>query len=208
MKKILTLAFISIVFIGQASAQLKKGEKMLGGNIAFNDNKTEQNNLYGFGEQTGTSFTITPQLGFGLGNNWILGISAGYSYSKQRSSSGTASWNEGRTNLVSGGVFARKSFPAGERFGFFGQADIAYSDGKQKFKTSSGDSGEGEIDVLEAFVSPGAYFRPGRRFIIEAQIGTLGYSKTNIKTRDGKAESGNFGLSLTDNLSLGFKVVL
>jgi hypothetical protein len=209
MKKLFTLAFISILFIGQqASAQLKKGEKMLGGNIGFNDNKSEQKNQFGFGEQTGTTVTITPQLGFGLGNNWIVGISAGYTYTKQRSSSGIGSWSENRTTLVSGGVFARKSFPAGERFGFFGQADITYSDGKQKSKTNTGDNQEGDINIIEAFVSPGAYFRPNRRFIIEAQIGALGYSHTNIKAGTAKGEIDSFGLSLTDNLSLGFKIVL
>lgn len=209
MKKFLTLTFISIAFIGTASAQLKKGEKMLGGNIAFSNNKAEQNNFYGTGEQKGTNISIVPQLGFGLGNNWILGLTAGYSYTKQRSTNGTSSWNESRTNLVSGGVFARKSFPAGERFGFFGQADISYSDGKSKFKNSSGDNNTGEIDILEAFVSPGAYFRPNKRFIIEAQIGSLGYSHTNIKgEQSSTGEINSFGLSLTDNLSLGFKIVL
>ena len=208
MKKILTLAFISIAFIGQASAQLKKGEKMLGGNISFGNNKTEQDNFYGSGEQEATNVTIMPQLGFGLGNNWIVGISAGYSYTKQRSSNNTASWTESRTNLVSGGVFARKSFPAGERFGFFGQADISYSDGKNKFSNNTGDNQEGDIDILAAFVSPGAYFRPNKRFIIEAQIGSLGYSHTNIKSGGTKAENNSVGLSFTDNLSLGFKVVL
>lgn len=209
MKRFFTLLCITIAFLGnQAAAQIKKGEKMLGGNITVNNIKAEQFNMYGSGEQKGTSVSIIPQLGFGLNNNWIIGISAGYNYSKQRSSSGQANWSETRTNLVTGGVFARKSFPAGERFGFFGQADVTYSDGKNKSRNSSGDNQTGEINMLEAFVSPGAYFRPNRRFIIEAQIGSLGYSNTNIKSGTAKGESDNFLLSLTDNLSLGFKIVL
>ncbi|HYC28408.1 MAG TPA: autotransporter outer membrane beta-barrel domain-containing protein, partial [Chitinophagaceae bacterium] len=87
MKKLFTLFLVATALLSQnASAQIQKGEKMLGGNISIGNNTAK---LDGLNSNSKAFFVgVAPQLGFGVGNNWIVGINAGYSYSKQKSETG------------------------------------------------------------------------------------------------------------------------
>ncbi|MGB8194106.1 MAG: outer membrane beta-barrel protein [Chitinophagaceae bacterium] len=206
MKKIITLALISFVLIAsKADAQLKKGEKMLGGSIAISTQKSETE-FPGFpaSETKQTSISILPQLGFGLGSNWIAGINAGVNYTKAEEGTETM-----KINIYTIGVFARKFHPVGERFGFFGEASAAYGRGTSKFENASTKRNNTTFGVS---VVPGAYFRANRRFIIEAGIGGIQYlhavSEPSNPNVPAKSTSDIFNFSLTDNLSLGFKVIL
>jgi hypothetical protein len=207
MKKIFTLLCIALAIVTQqASAQIKKGEKMLGGSIGFATSKAEQSNAPNY-EASVTNVSISPQLGFGLGGNWIAGIQAGYGYSKQKTVFPLGGVSEDKSNTISGGVFARKFFPFGERFGLFGQGDVNYSHAKV---TTAGVAGESNTNRIGVSVSPGAYFRTGKRFILEAEVGSLGYEHSVTKPEGGssKTTSNSFFLGLSNNLSIGFKVVL
>lgn len=210
MKKLFTLLIIAISFLcQQASAQIKKGEKMLGANIGLNSSKTKQSNTST--EGTGTNISIVPQLGFGIGNNWIVGVQVGYYYSRQKITYPLNGITEQKTNTLLGGLFARKFFPMGERFGLFGQGDLSYSRTKDKYNsTPGGSNGQSNTHSIIAAVSPGAYFRTSKRFILEAQVGSLGYEHRTSKPEGGgnKTTSNTVFLSLSNNLSIGFKVVL
>lgn len=210
MKKTFTLLCIALaIATQQASAQIKKGEKMLGGNIGFTTSKGEQSNAPNY-EAKVTNISINPQLGFGLGDNWIAGIQAGYGYSKQKTVFPLGGVSEDKSNTISGGVFARKFFPFSERFGLFGQGDVNYSHTNNKGTTVGGATGESNTNRVGVAVSPGAYFRTGKRFILEAEVGSIGYEHGVTKSggSGSKTTSNSFSLGLSNNLSIGFKVVL
>ena len=209
MKKLFTLLCITIAFLSQqASAQIKKGEKMLGGNIGVTSTDYEQDN--NAVEGSIANISIIPQLGFGVGNNWVVGVQAGYEYGKQKTTYGANQTQEQKFNTFSGGVFTRKFFPIGERFGIYGQGDVTYGRTKNKYKSSTGTASESNTNRIEVAVSPGAYFRTGKRFILEAEVGSLGYSRSSTKPEGAgiRSTSSTVFLGLSNNLSIGFKVVL
>src|SRR5262245_11249360 len=98
------MLFISII----SHAQIKQGQKMLGGNFSFKSTSEELEDADN--KFTTSSFNFTPQLGFGLSNNWIFGVQAGYSSRKetQEDEPENIDYTE---NAFSLGVFVRKWKP-------------------------------------------------------------------------------------------------
>ncbi|HEY0679970.1 MAG TPA: outer membrane beta-barrel protein [Chitinophagaceae bacterium] len=209
MKKLITLSFLSLMLYNQqAAAQISKGEKMLGGNISAFFNKIEYDNTPN--KQRFTEISVSPQLGFGTGKNWIVGVSAGYTYGRQKMDGIFGNNSNNRSYVVSGGLFARKFFPIKDRFGVFGQADGLIGFGKAKYKSDSNPEDVYKINNYSISVKPGAYYRLGRRFILETRFGNLGYthSETDPEGIGNTVKSGQFSFSLTNSLTFGFQMVL
>src|SRR5215213_2717726 len=85
MKKLFTLTIIASAFVfHQSSAQIQKGEKMLGANLLFFTSKVTNDNPFVASQDNKVRMLqIAPEFGFGLGKNWIIGVGAGYNTSKQ-----------------------------------------------------------------------------------------------------------------------------
>ena len=66
MKRVLLTAIGGLLLAATSHAQLSKGQKMLGGELSFTS--SENKNEFFLGEVNETSATITPQIGFGLGD--------------------------------------------------------------------------------------------------------------------------------------------
>jgi hypothetical protein len=207
MKKLLTLSLIATVCTFQlVSAQLKKGEAMLGGTIGFNSSTSDAGT--NTPENKSTTITIVPELGFGIGSNWVLGFGAGLAHNKQKSEDGFFIVEQS-ANVFTGSIFIRKAHHISERFGIFGQADAAYGGGKVE-QTNGTNKLERDITSVGFSLKPGAYFRASRRFIIETSIGGIEYLETKIKRDGGTVESRNrsFDITLASSLNLSFRVVL
>jgi hypothetical protein len=122
-----------MLFISAIShAQIKQGEKMLGGNVSFRNftNEGEEGDTW---ENKTTEFNITPQLGFGLANNWIAGIQAGFNSWKRTEQDNDNDEVEEKGHMFSVGVFLRKFQPFSDRVGIFGQGTFEYAFGKEKY---------------------------------------------------------------------------
>jgi outer membrane autotransporter protein len=198
---ILTALMLSISII--SNAQIKQGEKMLGGNISFlnsTDETEDADNKY-----TNSRFNITPQLGFGLANNWIVGIQAGYSSTKETEEDEPEDWEE-KTSGFSVGAFARKFKPFNDYCGIFGQASFDYGFGKFE---STEFEGEDKFSSISAQLRPGLYFLPTKKLIVEATFGQLGYTTTKTTNDDDDYENKNneFAVSFLDGLSFGVKFI-
>lgn len=205
MKKI-TFAILAtiLVFISiDTTAQIKKGEKMIGASLSFASEKTEYE---GIGQDNkATAIMIAPQLGFGFGKNWVAGVSLGYTYAKT-DYQGTN--NDYDVNIFTGGVFLRKFYELNEKFGVYGQLDLSVGIGKG---TADGSTPyDVDVTTISGIVHPGFYFRPGNKLVIEAMFGRIGYTSTKrdytVFYEDAKESS--FEFSVTDGLSLGFKIIL
>jgi len=208
MKKALTLGLLALGFIfQQANAQIGKGEKMIGGSVGFTSSKTEYKNLTA-PESTNNTFTITPQLGFGLGNNWIVGLGVSYVSTKQETTQGSSK-AETKTSAVSPGIFVRKFHQFGDKFGIYGQLDAEYAFGEQKTTQTGNPDSKSEISGYGISASPGLFYKASRKFVIEATIGRLGYSSLTTKPDGSSIEVKNkqFTFALTNDLSLGFKLI-
>jgi len=206
MKKLLLLSIIAIAFIcQQSSAQIKKGETMLGLSLGFSTTKLEQESSGVTQEAKVRVFQIAPDFGVGLGNNWIAGIRAGYSHTKQDGEAAVHYVSKG----VSGGVFVRKFYPVGSgRFGIFGQGNVQYAHNSIEYPSNY----KAKNDMISVSIQPGAYVRASKRFIVEALVGNIGYAHSVLKPNEGagpgKAITDSFVFSLSNNLALGFKIVL
>jgi hypothetical protein len=195
------LLFISVL----SHAQIKQGEKMLGGNISFysyNDEVKDADNKY-----TDSRFNITPQLGFGLANNWVVGIQAGYT-SRKETEEDEPEDEEHKNSGFSVGAFARKFKPFSDNFGIFGQGSLDF--GFEKYESTDFD-GEDKVNSISAQIRPGLYFLPAKRLIVEATFGQLGYTtwkSTNDEYDDYERKENEFGFSFLDGLSFGVKFIL
>jgi len=212
MKKLFTLTVVLIVIVLQASAQLKKGEKMLGGSLGISSNELKQtySTMPSAQKTKTTSVLISPHFGIGLGNNWIVGLMPGFTYSGQRQSNGLNQL-ENRVYGISPGVFVRKFSTIGERFGIFGQGNVSYGFTKYKSRQDANPWTEYKQNSFGVSLKPGAYFKPTKRFVIEATIGNIGYSRTTSKPEinpgSQKSTSESLDFTLTNSLSLGFNLV-
>jgi hypothetical protein len=216
MKRVFTLFGLLSVMLccQQAFAQVGKGQVMLGGSIGVTSTKNESSATAGglpyHAEGKNTNFAISPRLGVGVGSNWIVGLAPAFGTAKSKSTANGISQGEGTSNFAEIGVFVRKFYPIGERFGVFGQAEAEYGFNKNKSTSSTGVEDEYKSEGYGVFIKPGAYVKAGKRFIVEATIGIIGYSHSNNKPDPGetKSDNSNFVFSLTNSLALGFHVIL
>lgn len=213
MKKLFTLVLLTVLCSVHVSAQLNKGQAMLGGSVTVNNDKTAYSPSSGQdNEIIYTTIDVYPQIGFGIGNNWIIGLRPGYSFFREMSKNNFGEKSESKTNGFSIGAFARKFHSFGERFGIFGQADLAYGFSKRRSMPNSNIEYRWESNSFDVSLRPGAYFKTGKRFILEATIGSIGYrhTRTEPQTLNAGAPSKatGFRLALASSFSLGFQVIL
>lgn len=209
MKPLLLASLCLSLFFFNSRAQIGKGQIMLGGTASLSAKKNRPNDQT---EQKITNYAISPELGFGVGKNWLLGASLGYAHAKTEVT--TTTTGESVSDTYSGGVFVRKFHPFSDKFGLYAQANAEYGFGKgrNKYTGNFPDPVTYDITQLDVNVQPGLYFNPGKKIILEATFGILGYSKTKYDFKPTAIFSDNetkgFDFSVSDGLSLGFKIIL
>ena len=206
MKKFLILSVLSTAFIAQfANAQVDKGNKMLGGSVGFNNTKLD-NTFYG--NLKTTHIFLSPKFGFGLSENWILGIATQYGNQKRNDNNGY----QRVTNMYGVGVFARKFHGLNDQFGIFGEAGFNYGFGDETTtRESNGNTIKEKSKQQQSSISlhPGVYFKPAKKFFVEASIGDISYTHTKNIPPDGPKQAHKvFNISLVNNLSCGLFLVL
>ena len=212
MKKLFALGLLSVVLFNQnSSAQTGKGQMMLGGSLSVSNNKTTYatDAFPENAEEKATTISINPQLGFGIGKNWIVGLKPGYTVYTEKSKGYTGTIDEYKNDVLTLAVFARKFHYFNDRFGMFGQLDAGYGMGKAVSKPNPTTEIKSETNSIDVAVRPGAFFKAGR-FVIEAAIGNIGYSSVESKPAGGGSTttSNRINFSLTNSLALGFHVIL
>jgi hypothetical protein len=205
MKKVSLVLILITITLVNSYAQIDKGQKMLGGNMAYKNvsltRDTEpESSIKGF------QATITPQFGIGMGNNWIIGAMAGFGYAEQKDKyDNREDLTDARTYSI--GVFARKFRPVSDVFGLFGEARAEYGFGKGESRNMYRKT---EITSYAANLLPGLYFKPGKKLVIESTFGVLGYSHKKEDNNDLFVDSktNEFNFSIVDGLSFGLKFIL
>jgi len=97
-----------------SKAQISKGNTLLGGN--FNFSSTSEKGISN--DNTYTSFTITPSLGWAYKDNKVFGILVSYTYT------GTKQSYDLNTSSFGGGAYLRQYKPLGKAFYFFAQESL------------------------------------------------------------------------------------
>ena len=193
MKKVFLTMMTGLGFAVAVNAQTDKGNVMLGGQAAYDYEKTVDV------DGNTQNYTIMPQLGFFVEDNFALGLGLGYSGSTTKSPSDIKSTS---------GDFAVSPFARlykGEGpVKFFGQLSVPMSWGTRKV---DGDK-TGTTERYGAAVSPGIAYFPTSRLGIELSVKGLYYEHVAVKPESGSNTKRNeFGLnvnSLQPSLGVNF----
>lgn len=182
----ISLALVSFAAAGQdAEKPSLAGKFGIGGSLGYYE-------LTGSGVQnpdlTGAdmSFRIAPSFTFFTTNNVVTGLGVGYQYSDySRMSSATVS-----TFSVS--PMAQYLIPLGsDKFGMYLQGSLSFGFGKVKYAGSSSGAPSSDLTNFTGGVSPGIYFFPSRKFMLNASFGSIfRYSKTTSKSNTLMSYSG------------------
>lgn len=175
---------------------IQKGQWNLEGSFSINSNQrdVEQNGL----ENSTTdsfSFSISPELGYAVADNLLVGLGVSYAYSE----SDFNQTSENRTtdsNSFGFNSYVEKFFPIHADFALSLKGEVSYSFGKQTNERSSGTT-ESDFDSFFVGLRPGINYFVSERVFLQANFGVLGYE--SFKNEDDQAVNENRAFSL--NLS-------
>ena len=165
------------------------------------------------------NIALTPQIGYFVNDNLLIGTRIGYSQEKNvlRGSSGNIVINsEARKNIFRIGPYLRFHKSINDQLYLFTQGNIDLGFGKIKNENKSTDIIiEENVFEFEAGLKPGLLFLLSDRFGIESSFGFLGYKLIQTKLKDSDLDpipinkDQDFGLDLNfKTFSLGFQIYL
>lgn len=185
MKKLLLSLVAVSAFAFSTQAQTEKGKIIVGGNVAFDTNKSDAS-----GSKSNTSFNIVPSVGYFVSDNFAVGTGVGYSYSKNTPVIANTTGIQNQAFVVS--PFGRYYANLSESFKFFGQLSVPMEFGKDKAVDTEGKAGAKTATTTEIGValSPGFAFYPTKKIGIEFALNGLSYNTLRKEGPDGEKLKG------------------
>lgn len=184
MKKLLTLAVVAVATVFGASA----GDGYIGGNIGFEHNEKK-------GEAQTNSFTILPELGYNLNDNWAIGTTIGYTYKHLNG-------QDINNNLFQFNPYARYTYFRSDNnlVQLFVDGGAGIGLGWTEY-----DNDDSSTAVTwNVGLRPGVAFNFTKNFSVVAHVGFLGYKGANRAAYNAGYDR-NGGVYLNGNdLTLGF----
>ncbi|WGQ08901.1 outer membrane beta-barrel protein [Pedobacter gandavensis] len=174
-KLVLSLVAVS-AFAFSTQAQTEKGKIIVGGNVAFDTQKSDA-----AGAKSNSNFQIVPSVGYFVSDNIAIGTGIGYGYSKTNGVAGadntTAQFGNKNTSFVVN-PFGRYYANLSESFKFFGQLSVPMAFGKDKAVDAAGNTGAktGTTTEIGVALSPGFAFYPTKKIGIEFALNGLNYN--------------------------------
>jgi len=169
MKKLL-LSLVAVAgLVYGANAQTEKGKIMLGGSLGFNSTKVEG------AAKSDVSFSIVPNVGYFISDNFAIGTGVGYTSNKEVSDN-----NLNQAFKVA--PFGRYYVNLSDQFKFFGQLAVPMEFGNNKFVDNNGDTGVKLAKTTDIGVNlaPGFAFFPTKKIGIEVSVNGLGYNNRKV----------------------------
>ncbi|WP_330442069.1 porin family protein [Flavobacterium sp. C4GT6] len=191
MKKVL-LSLAAVFAFGLANAQetenngFAKGDVFLSGSVGFSSEST--------GDVKTNGFNITPSAGYFVSENIAVGLSLGYTSTKDEA----PNREDIKYSEFGIGAFGRYYFTPANKFSLFGQLGVGYQNGKYEQGST-----EVKSDGFNVAVAPGINYFVSEHFALEATFGILSYS-TSKPDFDGAESTDNFDFGVNlDNINFG-----
>ena len=164
-KAILPLLFVGISMA--ATAQIKKGSVLLGGQLSFSLAKNNVGNPQ-VSDQDGGLYNLS--VGKAIKDNSVIGLFGGFGHTTNSYFNGTQITERMYKNYQVG-VFYREYKPLGKDFYLFGQADLSYSRSTEK-TVVSGTSGDvyNKISGVNVGVTPGISHQLLKKLQVELKL--------------------------------------
>jgi len=169
------LACLSIVFLvpaQDASAQIKKGDVLLGGNVSFYRAKDDATDAGG----SQTNINVFPSFGKAVKDNLVVGLTGVYLQYHWTSNSSSPK-SDNKTQSYGGGVFIRRYQYLGSGFSAFIQGDLNYLYTKQELRNPPGSNSSNlSINSINAGFDPGIAYAISKRVQVETGFQNLVYA--------------------------------
>ena len=220
MTRILLLLAVLVSFSISANAQFKKNDILLGGQLSYSYNSSNQKYVTGpTYDDKATTGIFTINFGKALNENTIAGITLSYMpYSINNYNVDGIIPSKYQDNGYAAGIFYRKYKNLGKEFYLFGEVSALYNWSNVSAKDSTGKEIQtGSSWSVGIAFAPGIAYKVSRHIFIELSLPDLinvGYSKSNTKTPQTNSvyDQLNLRTSLSSgflgNLGVGFRLVL
>lgn len=196
MKKMLLI--LALATLSYANAQ--KGTILVGGNIGYSSEKTDQQAE----NRKSNSFTFSPKVGYQFNDNWTVGGEFALSSSK-----GTVSLpnnaiedSESKYNALKIGAFVRYSVPLSETFSVFADLGVGFQNQKNKNYINESLISKTKADGMYAGITPALFINMKKGFGLNFSIGGLGYETLNFDTSDTDVRKFYFNFGKTVNIGI------
>lgn len=179
-KLLLTLTAVSAIAFA-SHAQTEQGRTIVGGQLGLNTSSVKDS------DDKSTNFSIAPEVGYFVSDNFALGLGVGYSWAKQESTD-----SEHTLGAFTVAPFGR--YYKGEgNVKFFGQLSVPMAWGTLK---SDGDK-TGTTANYGVELAPGIAYFPTNKLAIEFKVRGLYYNNGSVKDEidGGKVTTNSFGLN-------------
>ena len=175
--------------------------------IGFNNRSFSFSNGY---NTTYSWINLTPRLGFPFGNSWTGGPLVGFRYYKEEVVGSSTIMT--KSHSFQAGGFIRKSHSFSNRIGIFAEAEASYGIGRTIYSNSLAGintQSSSQFRQLSILMRPGLYFQPGKRWMIEASIGQVGFfQNTTIGANGYRSTTQFFNASIKNNLGFGLQFII
>ncbi len=195
--KVLPILTLVIISTTSLTAQIKKGDLLLGATVGFNNGSSR--------DYASSNSNISPRIAIGIGNNSAMGIRTIFGY---QTSKAEIADDKTTTISIGGTLFWRKYMPIKKNIGWYlepnGGASFSsnvrkYAPGKVKNTTT----------IYNVNVTPGIYYQPLPKLLINADFGGLGYSYSRGRTEGNPVNTySNVYFNLLNHFTFGVDFLL
>jgi len=207
--KILLVLFLICSTVFYASAQIKKGAILLGGQLGFSGAKTEYQLTPGSSTKN-TSFYVSPVFGKAVKDNLVIGADISFGYGRYENEN----TNEQNNTTYGAGFFIRQYKELGKGFYLFGQGRLGGYYMRQEqtiLQPPAGETLQKSYNIQLSFY-PGIAYSATRKLQLEAGLNNMvavQYNHSPGPATKGNSFSLNTSLnSAMSNFTIGFRVFL
>jgi hypothetical protein len=178
-KKLIICLFLPFGFLPLTShGQISSGTTLLGGSLGFTTNANKSNETVNQ-EYRSNNFYISPQAGYFIADNLVVGASLGLSNGSQKSNSKKVFEQKG----FSAGPFVRYYKFLGEKTALFGNAALNFNQTKVKTQNSVGElTTFQKQEGFSAILTPGLTYFASSKVGLEISLGSIGYSTNSSES--------------------------
>lgn len=189
MKKILVMAALAICSFANA----QKGTILVGGNIGYTSDKTEEQ----FSESKKNTFSFSPKVGYQFHENWTVG--GEFTVASSNDDNGAREIKENAFKL---GAFVRYTRPLSQTFSVFADMGVGFQNEKTKVYGPGNSFGKSKADGMYVGVTPALFINMKKGFGLNFSIGGLGYETLSYDNNGADVSSFYFNFGQTFNIGI------
>jgi hypothetical protein len=196
-RKVLLILTLTIISTTSLTAQIKKGDLLLGAAVGFNRSGGSNN--------ASSNSNISPRIAIGIGGNSVLGLktSLGYYTSKN-----DTPYDKTTNFNVGGAIYWRKYMHIKNKIGWYLEPSAGVGAGRSVRKYASTET-KNTVATYTVNVTPGLYYQALPKLFINADFGGLGYRHDRHKSAGNPTgKSSNVNFDLLNNFTFGVDFVL